>query len=66
MSARADQVVHVPVASPLRWLGVAALIAAAATFASRLRERAQRPSVPPMSADWLQRHAADRRYHTPE
>ena len=66
MGARADQLVHPSLPTPLRWLGAATLLAAAVTAVAKLRERARQPSLRPMSDDWLQRHAADRVYHTYE
>ena len=59
MTARADQVV---IPTPLRWLGAAALCAAAFAAVARLRQRAREPRLQPMSDEWLREHAADSEY----
>jgi hypothetical protein len=67
MSARAeqaDQFVQLSPPAPLRWLGAAALVAAAIAAIAKARQRARQPTVPPMSAEWLQSHAADRGYQS--
>jgi hypothetical protein len=57
------RVEHIVVPTPLRWLGAAAVCAAAITAFVRLRDRAREPRVQPMSDDWLRSHTADRDYH---
>jgi hypothetical protein len=67
MSARAeqaDQFVRLSLPAPLRWLGAAALMAVTIAAISKVRQRARQPTVPPMSAEWLQSHAADRGYQS--
>ena len=64
MSARAEPLGHnMALTTPLRWLGAAAVVAAAVTALSRLRDRSRQPSLTPMSSDWLQSLTANRHYH---
>lgn len=64
MSARVEPLGQIALATPLRWLGAAAVVAAAFTTLSKLHDRARRPRLTPMSGEWLQTHAANRRYHS--
>ena len=50
---------------PLRWVVIPALgWAAFAAVTAILRKRVQRPSLPPMSDDWLRSNAADAGRHS--
>lgn len=53
-------------ATPLRWLGAAAIVAAAVTAVAKLRDRSRQPSLTPMSSDWLQSLRVNRHYHSPD
>jgi hypothetical protein len=63
MGARVDaRVEQVTFSTPLRWLGAAAVWAVIAATVATMRHRARKPTVPPMSEEWLRSHAADRRW----
>ena len=64
MSSRVEEFAPGTLPAPFRWLGAAAAVVTAIAVVRNLRERARRPRLAPMSDEWLQRHAADREYHT--
>jgi hypothetical protein len=56
MVARTDSA-HFPTTHPVRWLVLPAIgWAVVATIARTLRQRAQAPSMPRMSDEWLREH----------